>query len=52
MALPEVRRGFPTYRAASGAEPARAAGLDHRTGLSATNRVLAVVEPFLAVSAS
>ena len=25
MVLPEVRRGFPTYRAASGAEPARVA---------------------------
>ncbi len=25
MTLPEVRRGFPTYRSASGAEPARVA---------------------------
>ena len=27
-------------------------GLDHRTGLSATDRVMAVVEPFLAAPAS
>jgi hypothetical protein len=27
-------------------------GLDHRTGLSATDRVMAVVEPFLAALAS
>jgi pimeloyl-ACP methyl ester carboxylesterase len=96
MTLPEIRRGFPTYRPASGEESPRVAArtvdsrglvisyddvgegptivlissfsqsggdwtaralgvefhelprLDHRTGLSATDRVMAVVEPFLA----
>lgn len=33
---------------ALGAEFHELRGLDHRTGLSATDRVLAVVEPFLA----
>lgn len=85
MTLPEARRGFPTYRSVSGAEPARddidlgrvsvpslvhsgseddpdrngrtaqapgvdffeLPGLENRSGLSATDRVMAVIEPFL-----